>query len=142
MIFALPHRVHARPARHLAGLLNAPVSVRGLQARLCAAVFAATCALPLAAVAQNAPAPGAAAAPASGPPEARVQRITHQDAGSRIDELRVGGMTRQIDVQTASGLPGYQVQPSAGPASTATPASERSGHSGNAGRSSWRLVDF
>lgn len=75
-------------------------------------------------------------------PEARVQRITHEDAGSRIDELRVGGMTRQIDVQTRSGLPGYQVQPSAGPSGTATPASERSGSHGSAGRSSWRLVDF
>ncbi|MEY5098978.1 MAG: hypothetical protein RJA36_1697 [Pseudomonadota bacterium] len=74
------------------------------------------------------------AAPAATPPktaiEQRAEVITHEDAGSRIDELRVGGETRHIDVRTKSALPPYQVQP----INTST--------QGNPGRSSWRLMSF
>ncbi len=66
--------------------------------------------------------------------EQKAESITHEDAGSRIDELRVGGQTRRIEVQTKSALPSYQVQPlDAGPLDQ----SERS-----AGKSSWRLMKF
>lgn len=66
--------------------------------------------------------------------EQKAESITHEDAGSRIDELRVGGQTRRIEVQTKSTLPPYQVQPlDASPLDQ----SERS-----AGKSSWRLMKF
>lgn len=74
--------------------------------------------------------------------EQKTERITHEDAGSRVDEVRVGGITRQIDVQTKSGLPAYQVQPTTNTQGTATSAGERSGSQGSAGRSSWRLLNF
>ncbi len=82
---------------------------------------AALAALPLAAVmAQTqAPTPSPPPAPvraASGPDaptrgEPTVQRIRTEDAGSRIDELRVGGETRQIMVQPKIDVPAYEVKP-------------------------------
>lgn len=74
--------------------------------------------------------------------EQKAERITHEDAGSRVDEVRVGGITRQIDVQTKSGLPAYQVQPATNTQGTVTSAGERSGSQGSAGRASWRLLNF
>ncbi|ABM57595.1 conserved hypothetical protein [Verminephrobacter eiseniae EF01-2] len=57
----------------------------------------------------------AQALPDSGPPpghsQQRSERIRLEDAGSRIDELRVGGQTRIISVQPKIGpMPGYEVQ--------------------------------
>jgi len=41
----------------------------------------------------------------------RTERIQIEDAGSRVDELRVGGQTQTISVQPKAGsLPGYEVQ--------------------------------
>lgn len=42
----------------------------------------------------------------------RVQRIVVEDAGSRVDELRVGGQTQSITVQPKTGtpLPAYEVK--------------------------------
>jgi hypothetical protein len=61
--------------------------------------------------------------------EQRTERLTQQDAGSRIEELRVGGQTRRISVETPTAVPGYEV----------TPAEQTTGQ---AGRSSWRLLRF
>ena len=49
---------------------------------------------------------------ADGRLEQRVQRIVVEDAGSRIDELRVGGQTQTITVQPKTGtpMPSYEVQ--------------------------------
>jgi len=69
----------------------------------------------------------------------RVERITHEDALSRIDELRVGGQTQRIDVQPKNGAPAYQIQPSQGQPSALDSATQPSG---NAGRSSWRILSF
>ncbi len=66
--------------------------------------------------------------------EQTAESITHEDAGSRIDELRVGGQTRRIEVQTKTALPAYQVQPL--DASRLDPAQP------GAGKSSWRLMKF
>ncbi|MBC5766820.1 hypothetical protein [Ramlibacter albus] len=44
----------------------------------------------------------------------KIERIRHEDAGSRIDELRVGGETQQITVTTKSRLPAYEVRPKDG----------------------------
>ena len=57
----------------------------------------------------------AAAAPAqSSLPGQAIQHIRTEDAGTRIDELRVGGETQSITVQPKIGnnLPAYEVKPS------------------------------
>ena len=74
-------------------------------------------------------------------PTPKFEHIVVEDGGSRVEETRVGGVTRQIEVQTKSGLPAYQIQPNQvqGPA---TSASERTGQPGGAGRSSWRVLSF
>ena len=46
--------------------------------------------------------------------EKRTERIHIEDAGSSIDELRVGGETRSITVQPKGDMPSYQVQPGSG----------------------------
>ena len=93
---------------------------------------AALAALPLAAVmAQTqAPPPGAPPPPtrAEATPktlsraEPAIQRIRTEDAGSRIDELRVGGETKQIMVQPKTGGPAYEVKPAEGARGTPPPA--------------------
>ncbi|HQQ70835.1 MAG TPA: hypothetical protein PLL92_11070 [Alicycliphilus sp.] len=47
----------------------------------------------------------------------RIEEIRVEDAGSRIDELRVGGQTRSITVQPKTGtpMPSYEVQSNDGP---------------------------
>ncbi|MCS6811079.1 MAG: hypothetical protein NZ694_07430 [Tepidimonas sp.] len=76
-------------------------------------------------------APTAAAATAA--PEPKVERLVHQDGYSRIEELRIGGRTRSIEVQTRSGLAGYEVRP-------LDPGQDdqRSG----AGQRRWRVLAF
>lgn len=67
-------------------------------------------------------APSPAAAPASAPApasaragvDANVQHLRVEDAGARIDEVRVGGETKSIDVQPKGGMPAYQVTPKTG----------------------------
>ena len=58
------------------------------------------------------PAPAAQApiAPA-GRPDRAIERIHNEDAGARIDELRVGGETQSITVQPAGNAPAYEVKP-------------------------------
>ena len=60
-------------------------------------------------LAQTAPAVKAAEqAPAT---SQRIERIVIEDAGSRVDELRVGGQTQHIRVQPHnSALPAYEVR--------------------------------
>ncbi|MDO8249927.1 MAG: hypothetical protein Q7T78_09475 [Rhodoferax sp.] len=70
----------------------------------------------------QAPAPAQAASDPQKPPaatrpeavEKRTERIHLEDKGSRIDELRIGGETKSIDVQPKGGMPAYQVQPASG----------------------------
>lgn len=75
-----------------------------------------------AAPATTTPAPTATGS-ASGAIEKRTERIRIEDGGSRIDELRIGGVTKSIDVQPKGGMPAYQIAPTSG---------ERS----------WKIVDF
>jgi hypothetical protein len=44
----------------------------------------------------------------------RTQHIRIEDAGARIDELRVGGETKSIQVQPKGGMPAYQLAPNSG----------------------------
>lgn len=98
--------------------------------------FALAAALPvLAQTGTPAPAPAEQARLPAG--EAKViERITHEDAGSRIDEVRVGGQTRSIDVQPKNGAPAYEIAPQSG---AETPAE---GQGGSSGRSRWRVLSF
>ncbi|WP_374408330.1 hypothetical protein [Hydrogenophaga sp.] len=100
------------------------------------ATLALCAALPV--VAQTAP--GKAAEPAESQPlaagESKVmERITHEDALSRIDELRVGGQTRSIDVKPKNGAPAYEIQPVTG-------ADSANDGQGSSGRSRWRILSF
>lgn len=58
--------------------------------------------------------PRTAASAASGVIEKRTERIQIEDAGARIDELRIGGETKTITVQPKGRLPAYQVEPASG----------------------------
>lgn len=81
-------------------------------------------ALPLAAVLAQTPAPSptksAAPARTESPPntpglgDPAIERIRTEDAGSRIDELRVGGETKQISVQPKTAVPAYEIKPAEG----------------------------
>ncbi len=66
--------------------------------------------------------------------EQKTERITHEDAGSRIEELRVGGQTRSIEVHTNTNVPGYRVEP-------IDPSRAQDGKTGS-GPSSWRVLNF
>ena len=89
-----------------------------------------------AAFAQVAPAESPAAERA---PRDRIERITTEDALTRIDELRVDGQTQSIQVQPKNGAPAYEIQPRG---AANTPGETAGRPSGNSGRSSWRLVNF
>ena len=91
----------------------------------------------------NAPAlaPADTQAPiATGRPEQKIQRIRTEDAGSRIDEVRVGGQTQSIVVQpkTGTALPAYEVNS----ADTARGAAPSSANSDTLGARVWNVLKF
>lgn len=101
------------------------------------ALLTVTCALCAgAALAQPATAPSATAPAPAEPVEPRVERIRHEDALTRVDELRVAGQTRSITVQPKNGAPAYEVAPATG---GEDPSATRNG---STGKSRWRLFDF
>ena len=75
-------------------------------------------------------------------PSPKVERIVHEDAGSRVQELKVGGQTKQIEVQTKTDLPAYQINPADAAQGPANPDGQRTGNAGTAGRATWRLFNF
>ena len=86
--------------------------------------------------------PDGALAPATSasslPPKAS-ERIRIEDAGSRIDEVRVGGETQSITVQPKTGtrVPAYEVLPSNTKGSAAIGSS-----SGATGSRVWNVLAF
>ena len=82
----------------------------------------------------------AAAAPAQRQTDRRIEHIHIEDAGSRIDELRVGGETQAITVQPKGGMPAYEVVPATGNRSPATAERGSSGASG--GTRVWKILGF
>jgi hypothetical protein len=109
-------------------------------------LVAAAAALPLAAAMAQAPAqdaapPARAEAPApsqSGRPDQAIQRIRTEDAGTRIDELRVGGETQQITVQPKTGGAAYEVKPAEGARGTAPAATSNDTN----GSRVWNVLKF
>lgn len=102
----------------------------------------ATLLLASAAALAQAPAtlPAEAEQPLEGRRNQRVERLVHEDEGSRIEELRYAGQTQSITVQPKAGdVPAYEVAP-------ATPsrnriADERQGSSGG-GQRFWNVFRF
>ena len=78
-------------------------------------------------------------APSSRPDKA-IQHIRTEDAGTRIDEVRVGGETQSITVQpkTGNNLPAYEVKPS--DATKGSPPSSSS--SDTNGARVWNVLKF
>lgn len=105
---------------------------------------AALAVLPLAAAMAQAPAPTQKASAAAGAPvraarpDRAIQRIRIEDAGSRIDELRVGGQTEQITVQPKADVPPYEVKPVEG--ARGTPPAAASGDTN--GSRVWNVLKF
>jgi hypothetical protein len=93
--------------------------------------------LALPALAQTPPAPELRQDPV--PLSPRVERITHEDKLSRIDELRVGGQTQSIEVHPKNGAPAYNIAPQRSTDSSSNGPNQRSG---NAGKSTWRVLNF
>jgi hypothetical protein len=83
-----------------------------------------------AAMAQQPAPPPRDVAPPPGGTEQKIERIRHEDAGSRIDELRVGGETKAITVQPKGDAPAYQVPPESNNRNPASTDRERSGSGG------------
>lgn len=70
----------------------------------------------------------------------KVERIHHEDAGSRIDEVRYGGQTQSITVQPKTGAPEYEVDP--GTPARRQQADPREGLSNSGGQRSWNVLRF
>ncbi len=71
----------------------------------------------------------------------KIERIRHDDAGSRIDEVRVGGQTQSIPVQPkVEGLPAYDVQPAS--MLRGRPRDPREGLDNTGGQRSWNVLRF
>lgn len=74
--------------------------------------------------------------PPRGRPDQQIERIHHEDAGSRIDELRVGGESKSITVKPKGDAPAYEVAPESNNRNPAGTDRERSGSGG------WNLFKF
>lgn len=70
----------------------------------------------------------------------KIERITHEDAGSRIDEVRYGGQTERITVQPKANVPAYEVEPAS--LARSRPGDHRDGLSNAGGQRSWNLKRF
>ncbi len=73
--------------------------------------------------------------------EQTIERIHHEDKGSRIDELRVGGETKSITVTPKGNMPSYDIKPENGNRSPT--ANNRDGTTtGSSGSSGWKVLGF
>ena len=90
--------------------------------------------------AQNAASAAAAPARPARParPDKKIERIHTEDAGAKIDELRVGGETQQITVQPKTGGAAYEVKPAEG--ARGTPPATGSGDTN--GSRVWNVLKF
>jgi hypothetical protein len=73
-------------------------------------------------------------------PEQRIERIRIEDAGSRIDELRVGGETQSIVVSPKGGMPAYDVVPERGNSNLTRGERGSTGNTG--GTRVWKVLGF
>lgn len=81
------------------------------------------------------PAPTAAAdATLEGRHNQKIEHITVEDGGARVDEMRYGGVTQSITVQPKSAMPAYEVQP--------TDARRARQGDGTGGSRVWNVLKF
>ncbi len=90
--------------------------------------------------AQSAPANDGSTPATARRPDQRIERIQIEDAGSRIDELRVGGETQSIVVAPKSGMPAYDIQP--GSSNRKLARGERGNGTANGGTRVWKIIGF
>ena len=90
--------------------------------------------------AQSAPATDGAASAAAQRPDQRIERIQIEDAGSRIDELRVGGETQSIVVSPKGGMPSYDIIP--GSTNRNLARGERGNGTATGGTRVWKVLGF
>ncbi len=109
--------------------------------------LAAALAVTLSAAMAQTPAPAPTAQPAAqaasaatrgNRPDQTIQRIRTEDAGTRIDELRVGGQTEQVTVQPKTGGAAYEIKRAEG--ARGTPPSSSSGDTN--GTRVWNALKF
>ncbi len=94
-----------------------------------------------AALAQTpAPLPRDGVPPPTAGTEQKIERIRHEDASTRIDELRVGGESKSITVQPKADVPEYEIQPSS--FQRGRPADHREGMGAAGGLRLWNLLRF
>ena len=116
----------------------------GMKTVLRLLLVAALAALPLAAAMAQTSAPGSATPTqakkpvGSARPDKKIERIRTEDAGTRIDELRVGGETQQITVQPKTGGAAYEVKPAEGARGTAPAATSNDTN----GSRVWNVLKF
>ena len=117
----------------------APAYNTGMKIAFRSLIATALAVLPLAAaVAQTAaPAEAAVGAKAAGT-DKKIERIRTEDAGTRIDELRVGGETQQITVQPKNGGAAYEVKPAEGARGSAPAAASNDTN----GSRVWNVLKF
>jgi hypothetical protein len=85
---------------------------------------------------QPAPLPRDVAPPPTAGTEQKIERIRHEDASTRIDELRVGGETKSITVTPKGKAPAYEVPPQGSNRNPADNDRERSGAGG------WNILKY
>jgi len=78
------------------------------------------------------------AEPGTGKSEQQIEKIRHEDAGSRIDELRVGGETKSITVKPKGDMPAYELGNQTGNRNPAATDAE----SGKGGSPGWNFLKF
>jgi hypothetical protein len=115
----------------------------GLKVTVFGALLAATalcCAQTPAAIAPASPSASAAKAVQPSRGDQLIQKIRIEDAGSRIDEVRVGGQTQSITVQPKTGVntPAYEIKPS----DTGRGAAPSSSTGDTAGSRVWNVLKF
>ena len=116
-----------------------PAYNAGMKTALRHLFVAALAVLPLAAAVAQTPAPDAVAPKAKAArPDKKIERIRTEDAGTRIDELRVGGETQQITVQPKTGGASYEVKPAEGTRGTAPAATSTETN----GSRVWNVMKF
>ena len=69
----------------------------------------------------------------------KIERITIEDGGNRIEELRVGGQTQNITVQPKARVPAYEILPD--DLARSRPAESREGFSSRKPRV-WNILGF
>jgi hypothetical protein len=90
--------------------------------------------------AQTAPATEGAAPSTAQRQDQLIERIQIEDAGSRIDELRVGGETQSIVVSPKGGMPAYDIIP--GNTNRSLARGERGNGTATGGTRVWKVLGF